>query len=278
MWVKSPIPTVLSTELFERQRAEIEELRRMVIELAPDKFNMLLCGYYSMSSREESSRWEGQIVEEVISQAELLPSKSGGFFADRAYCPLCGEGSQSQYESGFSLPEGLRRHLTGWGNSRQCSIIKVVTRSARDYWNDKFAEDERKELTKKQEVFSQRMQTETLYRVRFDGEPELIDAQCGYFRTLRNSEQMEWAEQRLKELGFQVQEELRIKSYIYENESVVVYADPRALGEISFVVSKKPLPKKLKKFTHQPSFAIPDRWKNNLDVKFANGVLGCVSK
>ena len=72
-------------------------------------------------------------------------------------------------------------------------------------------------------------------------------------------------------LGFTVIERDRIKSYIDERDDFVVYADPRGLGEIGFIVYRKPLPKRgrgLRLHAMANSFGIRDSWKNDLKAKY----------
>lgn len=83
---------------------------------------------------------------------------------------------------------------------------------------------------------------------------------------------MAWAEKRVAELGFQVKQEGRIKSYTLEMEGFVVYADPRDRRRIEFSVLKKPLPKPRRRrgpvLRMFPRFHILDSWKNDIRGKF----------
>jgi hypothetical protein len=58
----------------------------------------------------------------IVAAAVELPGPFGPF-ERRALCPMCGGGSSSGYAPGFSLPEGLSRHLMGRGNSLRCEVM-----------------------------------------------------------------------------------------------------------------------------------------------------------
>ena len=93
--------------------------------------------------------WAGDVIKEVLASTEpektspgkrqRLASGSVAIYPDtaRAPCPLCGGGRESftmdspDLEGTFSLPEGLRRHLEGYGNMRQCPVLKAVIAMAR---------------------------------------------------------------------------------------------------------------------------------------------------
>jgi hypothetical protein len=41
----------------------------------------------------------------------------------RAACPLCGSWGYGIGAHGYSLPEGLRRHLEGYGRVQECEVM-----------------------------------------------------------------------------------------------------------------------------------------------------------
>jgi hypothetical protein len=205
--------------------------------------------------------------------ADVLPSNPVFLEHDRAYCPLCGAGNSGPYEDGFALPEGLRRHIVGWGNMRRCPVFEAAYRLAQDAWDRKFKEGEESAEEERQARISQRMQSETLYAVTPGEEAVLIDDRGYEWRPARDEVGLRWAEQRLSDLGFRIHVNGRVKSYIYEEDDLVVYADPRTLGELSFRVFKRPIPERSRigRRKHHDAtrpFSIPDRWKHNLLDKF----------
>ncbi len=124
----------------------------------------------------------------------------------------------------------------------------------------------------KQKRIIQRKKTEILYKIAPNRESELIDEGIGFGAVPRNADELAWAENRLVDLGFQISREANIKSYISEQESFVVYADPRAKGEIKFTVNKKPLSKSSRKRFWGNSFSLKDNWKNDIRGKYESRV------
>jgi hypothetical protein len=117
---------------------ELYMAHETILRLAPDEFHDLLKSYYSCKTRSEAYQWANEVAEAVIEKATPIEEDRG--WGLRAYCPLCREGAQSfySYERGYSLPEGLRRHLVGFGRIRECSVMEVARKRARDYWNREF--------------------------------------------------------------------------------------------------------------------------------------------
>jgi len=54
------------------------------------------------------------------------PDKESSYRPE-AVCPLCGHTPQTIYSTGFAYPEGLRRHLEGYGNAKQCIITSIIS-------------------------------------------------------------------------------------------------------------------------------------------------------
>lgn len=252
----------------KRLRESLWEARRSLISLVPQELSSILLSYYSCSDRREADSWWADIIQQIISSTKILSASEGSYRSDRAYCPLCSEGSSSPYERGFSHPEGLRRHLEGYGNVRQCSVMKAAFNLALDSWNAEFAakeEEERKEELMKE---TERRKTETLYVLSLGGEPKLID-NAAYYLPSRDEAQLLWAEARLLELGFGTQVEGNVKSYTKEYGDYIVYADPLTLGRIEFRLYKKTQgnARRGPKNWAVGSYSIQDKWKNNLYTK-----------
>jgi hypothetical protein len=237
----------------------------------PDEVEEFLSSFYTCKSRQETYSWDESTAHKIIALAKRITPEEGAYFSNRAYCPLCGRGSSSAFshEAGFSVPEGLRRHLVGWGDrGNQCPVFGAAMSLARDYWHVKFHDQEVAEEAEKQARILERKKTEALYQIAPNEEPELIDERAGYSNSPRNAEEMAWAEERLSELGFQINSEGNVKSYISEMENFVVYADPRSNGEIRFTVYKKPLPKRRRRALWNRSFSLKDNWKHDLRGKY----------
>src|SRR5688572_12706949 len=119
MWQQSPDDEI------RKLRSELYSARRTIVDLMPDKISQLLGDYYRCDTRIDLHRWHGEVIDAIVEMASPLAGLRDSYFhapRARAYCPLCGDGSQGPYEEGFALPEGLRRHLAGWGNCRQCRV------------------------------------------------------------------------------------------------------------------------------------------------------------
>jgi len=237
------------TRPFEARSKYEERIRRLeddlylarctTIGLMPHNVQEIMSGYYSCRSRQESYRWEHEVVDQIIELADILSAEEGSYFSDRAYCPLCGQGSLSSYARGFSVPEGLRRHLAGRSNSQQCGVTQAAMSLARDYWQTGYSAAEKAEEAKKREELAQRRKSEVLYRAAPDLKPELVDEGISFGGTPRSAKELDWIEERLTSLGFQTTCDANAKSYTNEHGSFVVYADLRHSGRVVFSVFPK---------------------------------------
>lgn len=274
-----------NAELAERVRrleSDLYMARLSIIRLAPEKFHDLLESYRSCNTRTETYRWMDLVAEKIADQAEPIPGTvASNYFGERGYCPLCREGAQSFYshDGGFKLPEGLRRHLVGYGRSNLCAVMEAAKEMARDVWEEKLSATEKAETVQKGAIRKERLATEPLYVTGPDGEALL--AEDSMWRKARTHDDesfgMKWAEQRLFSLAFQIGNDGRQRSYtkvyIHEGASYIVYADPRSQGAIQFRVFDAEAKGK-KRGLQLHAFDIRDSWKHQLDVKIANGVAG----
>jgi len=249
---------------------ELYATRRVIIHLMPETIQQLLTGYYSCEYRKDTYQWPDQLADALIEKAEVLPPSIGSFFSDRAYCPLCKRGSLSPYDSGFTVPEGLRRHLLGVGNTNQCSVMKIVLQLAGEHWESKFAASDALEKGKERIRIEERKRTEQLFRIGPTGEPVLIDEALDWDRKPRTAEELVWAEQRLADIRFQASVDGNSKSYVQDRGDCVVFADPRQAGRIKFVAYKKPLPKRVQHNLRvkRSWFDFPDSWKHHIRDKY----------
>lgn len=65
------------------------------------------------------------LIETILGEIEL-PEPDRLMSEIRLKCPLCGSSSQTTYVEGYKYPEGLRRHLSGFGNMSQCFITNII--------------------------------------------------------------------------------------------------------------------------------------------------------
>jgi hypothetical protein len=251
----------ISTEELSALQDRLETVCHGMINLMREEARDILRSYSDCKSRSDSRHWHDRAAYMIVELAEALPPKISGM-AVRAYCPLCGDGAAILYEEGFKLPEGLRRHLVGWGaRHNQCSVFNAATGLARAYWKVKF---QREDEAAAAERLQQRRSSEILYYVGPDEPTELIDE--AMYRRVRCQEELTWAEDRLMQFGFETVIEGNIKSYIISSETFTVYADLRAFGEILFNVYMKSSPNRTPRY--EGGFRFKDKWKNEICQKF----------
>lgn len=239
------------------------------------------------SSSKEARDWKKNIRENLIDLAKPIMLKN---FKDelmtfsRAFCPLCGNGNDNDRIGGYSLPEGLSRHLEGYGNTHQCSVMEQILKLANKEWKKEFLNKEREEDLKRwaneNAVKEQRLKSETLILIAPGFRPELFDDLYELGSNENQKEHLErlvWTENRLEDLGFSIQVLNNVKSFTKEYDEFVIFADPRRKGLIGFDVYKKPLPKKIINGKHASTkfigeFDIRDAWKHDLISKFEKRV------
>ena len=93
----------------------------------------------------------------------------------------------------------------------------------------------------------------------------------------RSPDELAWAEDRLKVLGFRCITEGKTLIWVDEHEEYVVYADHRMPERINFEVWRKPLPKNrpprgLLMSRATGEFYLLDSWKHDLPNKYAERV------
>jgi hypothetical protein len=250
-------------ELISSLQVQLDLARRSIICLMADEAQNILWGYLECESQSDVHRWQNIAAAEVIQLAKAIPS--GPFqSSNRAYCPLCKDGALVRYESGFKLPEGLRRHLIGWGKeNNQCLVFSAAMSLARDHWGERFRKKQAEEAA---HTAREQRRSETLYKIDPNRPPLVIDEGIP-FNICRSVDEMAWAEDRLLALGFEIGLDGNVKSYISETDAFIVYADPRQNYLIEFNVY-------LKQFarggaTHPIGyFALTDYWKNSFNQKY----------
>ncbi len=257
--------------VIRKLKEELWIARHALLCTLPEPSRRLLTSYRECAVREESRDWLNRLAEMVVDMAQPLPQTVESWGGERGMCPLCSGGSDSHYEQGFKLPEGLRRHLVGYGRTRQCVFTETAHKLALDDWFDRFHEDEENERLVRENKKLQRRSTETTYQVDPFSPAKLIDETVYSVEGARTPEQMLFAMERLKALGLKKRYESNVEAWVDERTDWIVYADPRTSGRINFTVWKKPLPKRrpVRSYTYQiQSFYLLDSWKNNVQKKY----------
>ena len=243
----------------------------------PEDSCRLLTSYRECETREDSWDWLDRVAEMVVDMAQPLPETVESWDGERGMCPLCGGGSDSYYEQGFKLPEGLRRHLVGYGRTRQCVFTETAHKLALDDWFERFHEAEENQRVEHENKRQQRRSTETTYQVDPFGPPKLLEEDVHSVEGARTSEQMLLATMRLEELGLEKRFSSNVEAWVDERPDWIVYADPRTSGRIDFTVWKKPLPKRrpVRSYNYRiQSFYLLDSWKNDLKKKYESRLPG----
>lgn len=132
---RRPSPNPYQSRIQELE-TELFALRFALIEMMPHKARAILHGHGRLTNMREWYAWAKAAAEQIVDLCTDVesPTYMGvPLGSPRARCPLCGAGPQTPYESGFALPEGLNRHLTGGHNAHQCPVFGAAERLARDY-------------------------------------------------------------------------------------------------------------------------------------------------
>jgi hypothetical protein len=246
---------------------ELWHANHTIVALAPAPFSAALASYHGCKSREDFWNWRQRAITAVTDAAKEDPNIS--YAHPRGYCPLCGGGSQGPYDRGFSLPEGLRQHLDGHGNTARCPITKAAFWLAQRDLQHLFDAEERDREAKVLE----RRETERLFLTNPNQPPGLLDE--GAWRwggTPRDAAGLNTADQRLRALGFVAETIGNVAAWRFRHESWTVLADPRPPRAIEFVVFVDAVqggtrrPSALKVST--ASFTIQDSWKHDISGKF----------
>jgi hypothetical protein len=257
---------------------ELKNTRYKLISLAtrslPDDIrDALIHGYSACKTEHQFSDWQHDTIAKIIAAAE--PEPENEFFGGRlAYCPLCNHGAQqwgSKRFYGFALPLGLEKHLTGRGNTSRCDIFATAVTLARDYLQPKFEESKQRE----HDARETRRQTERLFLIDPTEPAKLIDEKI-YFSVSghRSVEELEWAEARLRTLGFEFDLNGNVMAYRLPHLEFVILADPRQPKKITFrIFERSPPESKPRRRRHyrprpQASLELHDQWTQDIPAKF----------
>jgi hypothetical protein len=129
-----------------RQTTSIEDLRNENRRLTNDLFvarhalvilmdpQDWLSGYFRIRDFDQLAVWRDDAAQVIIKEAWIRPGEEMGDPRwPRAICPLCRRGAQGTRDvKGYAVPAGLRRHLLGELNSRQCPVFAAAESIARD--------------------------------------------------------------------------------------------------------------------------------------------------
>jgi hypothetical protein len=253
----------------KRLELELYRARHTVLGLVPEQFRECLDSFRSVRTRRDFDAWQSGVIEKIIELTEGGPEDYFG--SRRAPCPLCKDEGSGVYAEGFKLDEGLRRHLTGWGqHTRQCGVMREAFALAEYSLRDKILEADQAEAEAEERTTAERRKTERLFVVNPSEPQKLINESFRYFRDpnyYRDAEGLAFAEQRLRDIGFEIETTDRVTTCRFMSDECTVLADPREKGRISFLVYMQN-PKRKKTSYLTESFHLLDSWKNELPRKF----------
>lgn len=250
---------------FMNQNTELARARRAIWSLLPETYQEYLWGMSSCRSRAESDEKWSEFLQLICKDHEKTASRRNEYYDYRAPCPLCGGIGNMPYESGYKVGNGIYRHLTGSHNTGDCSVIDAI------YWwymesaDTNFLEQETQENLLNRENLKIRRRSEAHYKVDPDDPPRLIDEGTGG-KSPRSKEGLEWAEERLKSLGFSIKVDGNVKTYLWESDEVKVYADPRFDKNIEMKIFPKR--KRKKSIYRYGRIVLQDRFRNKLVEQF----------
>lgn len=124
-----------------KYKEKLDALRFEVLDLIDqgDYMDFGFANRHTLKARSEVFNWARETAEKIIQKIDGDESIKPSYLGDRrTLCPLCKRGPNSPYihAEGFSIPEGLRRHLLGSYNAHQCFFIKVAIDTAIDEINE----------------------------------------------------------------------------------------------------------------------------------------------
>jgi|GEM_PF-1331266 len=246
-------------------RRELSDLRHDLIRLQPQDIADLLTSYYGCTTRAEWGKWKRDTAEAVIERAKVDPAlASYPGIEERAVCPLCGDGTNAfGSRGGFAYPGGLERHLTGYGNMHQCTVLGTAFKLSAEYLHETLLASDHAEKEREQE----RRQSEPMVRHAAQ-EPPAFLYQTEWRGPARGEAKMGEAEQRLRNLGFEIVVEGNVRTYRFVQDDWLVLADPRAANKIEFEVTSLSKPKKKPQHWRANTFYMLDSYALDIPGKF----------
>jgi hypothetical protein len=122
-----PVPTAQEIRIRELE-TDLYYAQMTVLELLGEEWMGILYSPPNLPTPTDVHRWFRTAMDKVLERSAVVEIDEGWRRSRRAMCPLCKEGAQSFYQTdpGWAFPEGLKRHLFGTHNSRQCAVGKVA--------------------------------------------------------------------------------------------------------------------------------------------------------
>jgi hypothetical protein len=117
---------------------QLFSVRHAFLEVLPGELYLLASKVISL--KEDDRLWEflHEVVVATVALGERILAEQGPADVlfdnpDRVPCPLCGRVPDGPYPSpGFTVPEGLTRHLEGRHPARECVVMEVLREWGRE--------------------------------------------------------------------------------------------------------------------------------------------------
>lgn len=239
--------------------SELYSARMAVIELLPKPVRKVAQERHNPSSSQEFREWKRRLVETAIELAHDGPTFPADRGRHRVPCPLCRSTGNHWHRTGFLFPNGLEQHLTGYGNAKECppmaEIRKLASRTYRKLLQEEMERERHLEANKEAFLLGPNQP------------PQLPHAKYG---TSRDEDSMQWAVDRILELGFAEERDGSVRAFVLKETRWVAYADPRQEGRIRFHVYPRGTEQDQEGETGltPEHFDILDTWKHDLKDKF----------
>jgi hypothetical protein len=235
---------------------------------------VLLIDYDLCHSRAEFGQWWFAVMDRIIGLASRAATSPGGWELERAACPFC-------RSPGWAVPEGLRRHLEGAGNTGRCDVASALRHRAARSLEQEFARADQAAAA----LDAARRRSEPSFLIHPLRAPELRDEGFAFrweMERPRDADQLTAAEERLRELGFAVEADGNVIAWTYRQEPYTVLADLRSAGRLRFCVydgtriaaARRKGGRRLESWAS--AFSVPltvefyllDSWRNDIVGKF----------
>lgn len=114
--------------------SDLAMARVTILELVEPDLHEALYPSSTLKTRDAIYAWYGVAIEKVLDLAKVVTIENAFGGSRYAACPLCRAEARNFYRlaSGFTYPEGLRRHLHGSHNSAQCAVTNAAKNLALD--------------------------------------------------------------------------------------------------------------------------------------------------
>lgn len=121
----------MTQEQVDRLNDLLFDAVELVLDLVPSQYRQKLRQISHARPPLKGAQLRDQLVAEIIADLEKENSERWEHALEqRALCPLCKRSSSAPYARGFTVPTGLKQHLTGSGNAHRCEVISLVRRYA----------------------------------------------------------------------------------------------------------------------------------------------------